>query len=225
MSQYNSQESALPPPFLWAKNRFLGATKHLYNWLCPSVGRSVGWVTHSFDDPHVAPYWPTWPCSIPSFLPSAPFSPFSPISSVFRKWTQRPITNCVRAFPFLLEENLLAGARYLFFFIWQLPLPSCTWSSCLIHRLVYFAQCTSHTRLTHLVLLFLLILLSHLILLSLLIPKYFSSSSIPSALEEHLPSHRSITKSPFRCAGSIHPFIPLSQHPFFLLWFPFHSPL
>ena len=24
---------------------------------------SVGWlVTHSFDDPHVAPYWPTWPC-------------------------------------------------------------------------------------------------------------------------------------------------------------------
>ena len=38
---------------------FLGATKHLYNKLCPSVGRSV---THSFDDPHVAPYWPTWPC-------------------------------------------------------------------------------------------------------------------------------------------------------------------
>ena len=23
---------------------------------------SVGRVTHSFDDPHVAPYWPTWPC-------------------------------------------------------------------------------------------------------------------------------------------------------------------
>ena len=23
---------------------FLGATKHLYNWLCPSVGRSVGWL-------------------------------------------------------------------------------------------------------------------------------------------------------------------------------------
>ena len=23
----------------------------------------VGWLgTHSFDDPHVAPYWPTWPC-------------------------------------------------------------------------------------------------------------------------------------------------------------------
>ena len=32
---------------------FLGATKHHYNWLCPSVGRSV---THSFDDPHVAPF-------------------------------------------------------------------------------------------------------------------------------------------------------------------------
>ena len=32
-----------------------------------SVGRSVGRlvglsVTHPFDDPHVAPYWPTWPC-------------------------------------------------------------------------------------------------------------------------------------------------------------------
>ena len=40
-------------PSLW------GATKHLYNWLCPSVGRSVGRsVTHSFDDPHVASHWP-----------------------------------------------------------------------------------------------------------------------------------------------------------------------
>ena len=39
-------------------NLLLGATKHLYNWLCPLVCR----VTHSFDDPHVAPYWPTWPC-------------------------------------------------------------------------------------------------------------------------------------------------------------------
>ena len=26
------------------------------------VRRLVGWVTHSFDDPHVAPYWPTWHC-------------------------------------------------------------------------------------------------------------------------------------------------------------------
>ena len=27
------------------------------------VGQSVCWsVTHSFDDPHGAPYWPTWPC-------------------------------------------------------------------------------------------------------------------------------------------------------------------
>ena len=51
---------------------FLSATKHLFNWLCPTigwsvgwlirlVGRLVGWVTHSFDDSHVAPYWPTWP--------------------------------------------------------------------------------------------------------------------------------------------------------------------
>ena len=35
--------------------------------LAMSVGRSVGRlvslsVTHSFDDPYVAPYWPTWPC-------------------------------------------------------------------------------------------------------------------------------------------------------------------
>ena len=35
---------------------FLGATKHLYNWLCLLVSQSVGWlVTHLFDDPHVAP--------------------------------------------------------------------------------------------------------------------------------------------------------------------------
>ena len=47
--------------------KFLGATKHLYNWLCPSVGWLVGRlvclsVTHSFDDRHVAPYWRIWPC-------------------------------------------------------------------------------------------------------------------------------------------------------------------
>ena len=42
---------------------FLGATKHLYNWLCPLVGWSVCLlVTHSFDYLHVARYWPTWPC-------------------------------------------------------------------------------------------------------------------------------------------------------------------
>ena len=35
---------------------FLGATKHLYNWLCLLVGRLVCLsVTHSFDDQHVAP--------------------------------------------------------------------------------------------------------------------------------------------------------------------------
>ena len=43
---------------------FLCATKRLYNWLCPSVGWLVCLlVTHSFDDPQVSPYWPTWPCS------------------------------------------------------------------------------------------------------------------------------------------------------------------
>ena len=41
---------------MFSDNPFLGATKHLYNWLCPSVGWSVcRSVTHSFDDPHVAP--------------------------------------------------------------------------------------------------------------------------------------------------------------------------
>ena len=57
---------------------FLDATKHLYNWLCRSVvqsvghlvGQSVGGVTHSFNDPHVAPYWPTWPCFLSLFLSS-----------------------------------------------------------------------------------------------------------------------------------------------------------
>ena len=48
---------------------FLGATKHLYNWLCPLVCLSVCLsVTHSFDDPHVAPYWPSWPCFPLPFL-------------------------------------------------------------------------------------------------------------------------------------------------------------
>ena len=38
---------------------FLGATKHLYDWLCPLVGWSVArLVTHSFDDQHVAPIGP-----------------------------------------------------------------------------------------------------------------------------------------------------------------------
>ena len=37
---------------LLSQELFLGATKHLYNWLCPPVCRSV---THSFDDPQVAP--------------------------------------------------------------------------------------------------------------------------------------------------------------------------
>ena len=51
----------------------LSATKHLYNWLCPSVGLSVCLsVTHSFDDPNVAPYWPTWSC----FLVSRVYSLF-----------------------------------------------------------------------------------------------------------------------------------------------------
>ena len=37
--------------------------KHLHSWLCPSVCPLVcRSVTHSFNDPHGAPYWPTWPC-------------------------------------------------------------------------------------------------------------------------------------------------------------------
>ena len=48
--------------FCWGCFFFLVATKHLYNWLCPLVGWSVCRVKHSFDDPHAAPYWPTWPC-------------------------------------------------------------------------------------------------------------------------------------------------------------------
>ena len=44
---------------------FRGDKAPLY--LAVSVGLSV---THSFNDPHVAPYWPTWPCSI-GILPRA----------------------------------------------------------------------------------------------------------------------------------------------------------
>ena len=67
---------------------FLGATKHLYNWLCLLVGRLVGWlvgwsvcrlvgwsegwVMHWFDDPHVSPYWPTRPSSSISYDPRFP---------------------------------------------------------------------------------------------------------------------------------------------------------
>ena len=35
--------------------RFLGATKHLYNWLCPSVGRLVGWSVGQ------SPFWAAAP--------------------------------------------------------------------------------------------------------------------------------------------------------------------
>ena len=38
---------------------FLGTTKPLNKWVCPLVGWSV---TRSFDDPNVAPFWPTLPC-------------------------------------------------------------------------------------------------------------------------------------------------------------------
>ena len=63
---YLHGSSSMPcSPFLF----FLGATKHLYNCLCPSVCRSVGWsVTHLFDDPHRRTYWPTWPCLVDTLL-------------------------------------------------------------------------------------------------------------------------------------------------------------
>ena len=64
---------------------FLGAPKHLYNWLCPSVGLSV---THSFDDPHCAPYWPTWPC----------FLAFSPVLSQ-RESTSFELLDVIRIAP------------------------------------------------------------------------------------------------------------------------------
>ena len=44
-----------------------------------SVGRSVCRVMHSFDDPHVAPYWPSWP----SFLSFLCFSFFLCLFSAF----------------------------------------------------------------------------------------------------------------------------------------------
>ena len=44
---------------------FLGATKHLYDWLCLSVCPSA---CNTFDDPNGAPYRPTWPCFSFSFI-------------------------------------------------------------------------------------------------------------------------------------------------------------
>ena len=74
---------------------FLGATKHLYNWLCPSVGWSVGWsVTHLFDDPHGAPYWPTWPT-----WPTEPVPTVYSFSQEVRHpnlWRHLTITNQVK---------------------------------------------------------------------------------------------------------------------------------
>ena len=56
---------SVSPSNCWSIQFFLGATRYLYNWLCPlvfdwSVGRLVGWlvglmVTHYFGDPHVVP--------------------------------------------------------------------------------------------------------------------------------------------------------------------------
>ena len=53
----------------------------IYNWLCPLVC----WVTHSFDDPHVAPYWPTWPYYS---LSNPPF----PIPTAFQAQIQAKIS-------------------------------------------------------------------------------------------------------------------------------------
>ena len=48
--------------FLTFIHFFLGATKHLYNWLCPSVGLLVcnAFVRRSTR----RTYWPTWPCLV-----------------------------------------------------------------------------------------------------------------------------------------------------------------
>ena len=44
-------------------SRFLVATKHLYIWLCPSVGWLVGWSGNEFVSRSTRrTYWPTWPC-------------------------------------------------------------------------------------------------------------------------------------------------------------------
>ena len=44
---------------------FLGAPKHLYDWLCLSVCPSA---CNTFDDPNGAPYRPTSPCFSFSFI-------------------------------------------------------------------------------------------------------------------------------------------------------------
>ena len=51
--------------YAYVQNTFLGATKHLYNWLCLLVGWLVGWlVGNTFvrrSTCHTC--WLTWPCS------------------------------------------------------------------------------------------------------------------------------------------------------------------
>ena len=63
---------------VWTECLFLGATKHLFNWLCPSVGQLVSWSVGWSVDRSVAEafvwrytrriYWPTWPCSLNASL-------------------------------------------------------------------------------------------------------------------------------------------------------------
>ena len=56
-------------------------------------GRSVGWsVMHLFDDSHVAPYWPTWPCLEKAWQTYGPTNKPKDWRSDGRadQWTNRP---------------------------------------------------------------------------------------------------------------------------------------
>ena len=99
----------------------LGATKHLYNWLCPSVGWSVGLlvgrVTHPFDDLHVAPYWPTWPCFICLCL--IPFSTLIEISGAITSFRlSSPFSPSVSIFPVI--SNLYSIPTLLLLYLYFL---------------------------------------------------------------------------------------------------------
>ena len=42
LTEYETEEGKRTD--IQTNSMFLGATKHLYNWLCPLVGWSVGWL-------------------------------------------------------------------------------------------------------------------------------------------------------------------------------------
>ena len=102
--------------FFWSINAlFLGATKHLYNWLCPSVGQSVGLSGNAFARRSTCctllAYMALFYCS---FFSNAHFSFFRSCSSSWcsfylladaKFFTRELIRKPILRFPFLQQNE------------------------------------------------------------------------------------------------------------------------